>query len=332
MKLYKLTLTLNQIGGYKFKPGDRFVTISGDYGTIIRIAQINEFNLDLAFNFIYYVVNFDNGNRKTYQHAINASSTNGTYNYVINESSLIPTTQPYIPQFNLSVQNMESSPYDINKCKFFIGEYVFIKYALLRLINPFRDELIINKIGKITKKHQLSPYTTPPYVCLYEIMFDDGKISPEVNEQFISKINNNLINYISPPNIINPDPLFLPKSSVPYTLNFNSYIIELMKLNNQFNNKFNIMSPVSYILENNDAEKREVEKYYYKSLLKLIDKESNLKKHKDFLESNIGKKFIKKVLKKYINEYDSNWKEMKDIDNYDHVIKYLKKYIIEKLN
>ena len=243
---------------------------------------------------------------------------------------MIPIAQSFIPQFNVSFQNTESSPYDTNKCKFFIGEYVFIKYALLRLINPFRDELIINKIAKITKKYQLSSY-----VCLYELVFDDGRISVEVREDFISKINNNLINYINPPNIINPISSFLPKSSLPYTLNFNSYIIELIKLNNQFN-IMSPISPVSYILNNNDnindIDKKEVTKYYYKSILKVVDKESNLKKHKIFLESSSGKKFIKKVLKKYINEYDSNWKEMKEIDNYDHIIKYLKKYIIQKLN
>jgi hypothetical protein len=189
MEIYKLNI--KQIGGYKFNPGDRFITISGDYGTIIRVAQINEFGTDLAFNIIYYVVNFDNGNRRAYSEAINISSVDGTYNYIINEQSLIQTTQPMMNIINTisSISQITESPnnIDINKCKFFIGEYIYVQNSLLRLINPFRDELIINpfrdeliinKFGRITKKHNLSQFTIPPYKCLYEIIFDDGKIAP----------------------------------------------------------------------------------------------------------------------------------------------------------
>jgi hypothetical protein len=341
MKLYKFNdfdkiYKLIQNGGliYKFVPGDRFTTYNNDYGTIIRVAYFNEFHLNLSTNLTYYVVKFDNGNRKQYGGGvINVLMPDNTYNYIVEQSLIMPTTQlysqQYLPQYPsqytqqyLSQNSSQYSPqyshnYNMNKCKFFIGEYVFIKYAILRLINPFRDELIINKIAKITKKHNSSPLTNPPYVCLYELVFDDGRIAPEVKEEYIEKINSNLINYtnpISPLSPINPNSLFLPKTSIPNTLNFNSYIIELMKLNND------------------DSDKKEVIKYYYKSILKLIDKDTKIKLHKTFLESHNGKKYIKKILKKYIDEYDSNWKEMKEIDNYDHVMKYLQKYIekIEK--
>jgi hypothetical protein len=343
MKSYKLyTLKINQIGGNKFKAGDRFVTIDGDYGSIIRVASIDEFGTDLMWSVVYYVVNFDNGNKKTYSSAINVSR-NGTYNYLVDEQSLVLTTQPMINVMNttssmsllnpfspLSPLNISVSPNDINKCKFFVGEYVYIQNALLRLTNPLRDELIINKFCRINKKHNLSQFTIPPYKCLYEIIFDNGNIAPEVGEEYITKLNNSLINYINPPNTFNPiSSSFIPKSSLPNVSNFNSYIMELIKLNNNYSgyNQLILTSP-NY---ENDYDKKEVKKYYYKALIKVTNKDSKFNKIKELIETRKGKKAVYKLLKKYYNKYASDWKEMKDIDNYDHVMTYLKKNILDVL-
>ena len=78
-----------------------------------------------------------------------------------------------------------------------------------------------------------------------------------------------------------------------------------------------------------DSNKNDVRKYYYKALIKLINKDSKLDKIKKFVESRKGKKQVYKLLKKYSQKYDSDWKEMKEIDNYDHIMNYLKKNILE---
>jgi hypothetical protein len=104
---------------------------------------------------------------------------------------------------------------------------------------------------------------------------------------------------------------------------FNSYVLELMKLNNNYNNQI-LLSPTY----TDDSNKKDIQKYYYKSLIKLINKDSKFDKIKKNVESRKGKKQIYKLLKKYLQKYDSNWTEMKDIDNYDHVMNYLKKNIL----
>jgi hypothetical protein len=73
----------------KFNSGDRFITRSGNKGTVVREAKSNEFGMDLAtWDFTHYVVIFDDGDEKTYD-VINKSMSNDKYVYVALNRDLI---------------------------------------------------------------------------------------------------------------------------------------------------------------------------------------------------------------------------------------------------
>ena len=109
----------------------------------------------------------------------------------------------YPPQYPLTPTSSTTYAIDnINKCKFFVGNRVIIKYANLRVELPqtriLVDELVINKIGTITHKYSLTKSTIIPYSCLYGVMFDDKKFAPEVLEHEISIAPINSVSPVSP--------------------------------------------------------------------------------------------------------------------------------------
>jgi hypothetical protein len=74
---------------YKYKEGDKFTIIYNNityYGTIIKIADLNEFGADFYFDEKNYVVNFniDNLPIATY----NFSNKDCTFKYVMTESDI----------------------------------------------------------------------------------------------------------------------------------------------------------------------------------------------------------------------------------------------------
>ena len=78
------------ISNKKFSSGDRFITRAGNKGTVIKEADMDEFGMDLAtWQFTHYVVNFDEGDEKTYD-VINNYIGNKKYVYVAFNFDLIP--------------------------------------------------------------------------------------------------------------------------------------------------------------------------------------------------------------------------------------------------
>lgn len=96
-KVKKYCTLKNIEGGFKFRLGDRFKTVFGDTGTILREAEQDEFGIDLpTWVSPYYVVQFDEGNTKPYNGVIN-KMINGQYVYIAAETNLIQ-----VNEYNLS--------------------------------------------------------------------------------------------------------------------------------------------------------------------------------------------------------------------------------------
>ena len=138
MKFIKNKLAGGNI--YKFKSGDRFVTKSGDYGTIIKLARFDEFNLDFHYNDINYVVQFDKGNQLIYTNAYNVYDDYiQGYKYIMNENDIMLTTKPNT--FNYSNQTNNAN------CNYSIGEYVKVINSFITIKPNLNQIQIINKNG-----------------------------------------------------------------------------------------------------------------------------------------------------------------------------------------
>jgi len=89
--------SLKQRGGAKFNQGDRVRTANGDLGTILKVADDNEFSMFLVAPGPHYVITMDDGNKKEYNGVINVPAGNGTYNYLVSEDKIeVNPTSPSV--------------------------------------------------------------------------------------------------------------------------------------------------------------------------------------------------------------------------------------------
>jgi hypothetical protein len=83
----------------------------------------------------------------------------------------------------------------INTCKFYKGEKIMISNETLMFAVPLETRYVDFKQGIIDEILPRSQYTTPPYICLYNILFYDNTKAVEVHEYKIKKqaINSTII-------------------------------------------------------------------------------------------------------------------------------------------
>ena len=74
---------------YKYKLGDKFTIINNNityYGTIIKIAELNEYGADFYFDEKNYVVKFNINNLPIATY--NFADINGKFKYIMTESDI----------------------------------------------------------------------------------------------------------------------------------------------------------------------------------------------------------------------------------------------------
>jgi len=288
-------------GAYNFVINDTFITKYGDRGIILKIANLNEFNLDLAYNKHYYVVTFYGGDTKLYNGAISVyDSLTGGYKYVIAEEDIrhevkskpIIKYEPVITKddFDIYTPNYIS----INKCNYLIGETVYFKDGVVRDKKNITNLIRLNNlIGVITNIIQ-TPYSIPPYKCIYEIQFENGIYATEIFDDMIQKISNQ-----NNQNIILP---MYPVKNINYD-------------------------------DDNDDKKlfNKIAKFYQTKIVQIIESDNkykDLKDEIDYIDSKKGLKYILKLLKKYSRKNNIKWYTLKN----DEYVDNIKKYLLKKLS
>jgi hypothetical protein len=88
-------------------------------------------------------------------------------------------------------------------CKYKVGESIQIKNKTIILANPFRDEYITYKVGRISKVLPLNVHGE----CYYNILFDDNTEGLEVSEKYIQR-------YYEQSPLLNPNLLLNNKSTI----------------------------------------------------------------------------------------------------------------------
>lgn len=203
---------------------------------------------------------------------------------------------------------LQTNVLNSNGCLFQVGEKINISDKTLMFRDPFRQEYVANKNGAITTIYDKSPYTTPPYSCLYEVRFDDTTIAVEVIETNIRKLNN-----------INNDLR---------NLNLLSNMNQMMN-NNRNQSIFNTRNELDDLSINDKDLQKEVTKYFYKKTLKWLGDDhefSSLKKQLDFIKSEKGLKYIKTLLKLFMKKHKAKWYELRE-DNYDDVKEFIRTHL-----
>lgn len=83
--------SLKQRGGGKFKQGDRVIikNKNGNFATILKVADDNEFGMLMVSTEPHYVITIDGvNNKEEVDGVINVNAGNGTYHYIASEKEL----------------------------------------------------------------------------------------------------------------------------------------------------------------------------------------------------------------------------------------------------
>jgi lysyl-tRNA synthetase class I len=281
------------------------------------------------------------------------------------------TSNPFMIDYNTnSVPHLESlgnfmtpEPEKPNskKCIFAIGAKVSVSDVNLRLKNPFRDEYVKFRAGRISNIYPLSEYTNPPFKCLYEISFNDGTVAVEVPEEVIRKSisidtsksegsktdSETQTDSSLKPRQANNSNYFMPSS--PQSNNSNYFmpqnnktdLLTAIALNNlsesirdatyspRMPNVF-LESPYKYettdVGENENLQK-DVTDFFYNKTQKWLKEDhefSKVKKHLKFIKSKKGNPYIYKLLKLFVKKNNVNWYELRGEDHYDDVKEYIR--------
>ena len=371
---YNIIYNSKQIGGsdYAFRPGERF-KYRGQTGTVIKIAAIDEFGGDFYFDSKNYVVRFDGFGKHT------ATFNFGSDRYVMAENDMEKMTsslddwdslfkpsnksesfEPFVKSESfepfVKSESLESSK---KKCKFKIGSKVSVSGENLKFKNPFRDEYVKFKAGKITDIYPLSEYTIPPYKCLYEITFNDDTIAVEVAEELIREsisremstdtdsssrsIGTSTDSDSSAKSIgTSTFDFFKPSSNSSNSSRDATDILSLIALNainenirdskKQRDNQYNpyLESPYKYDVEDigdNEDLKEDVTDFFYNKTLKWLDKDiefAKVKKTKKILKTKKGKTYIYKILSSFVKKNRVNWYELRSEKNFEDVKDYIR--------
>jgi hypothetical protein len=202
---------------------------------------------------------------------------------------------------------------------------------------PYETRYVDFKQGIIDEVLPRSQYTSPPYICLYNILFDDFTKAVEVHEYKIKKQSNN--SSLIPVQYDNTTINNLSKLFDTQTIN------DLLLLNNlnQITKK-NKLIPINQtinqttnnLLEYQDLNEdkklqNEVIIFYHSKTIKWLDENEEfkkLKKHLKFIKSKNGINYIKTVIKLYIKKHNAKWYELRDDMNYDNVKEYIRKNLL----
>ena len=251
--------------------------------------------------------------------------------------------ESYIRNSISIVRDTEYSPGSyVTSCKFKINDKVSISDKTITFINPTRIEYVDLKAGFIRR---LLPPSS--YGCLYEIQFNDGKIATEVKESYIRKSVSIVRDHeystssgtvttdsdTQTDNLYSPFSLKQPDSKMDMiTLialnNFNESIKQSLKPNqnlynqnlynqNLYNQNLNIplFTQESQNIGNDENLQNDVTEYYQKKTIKWIKNEyefSKAKKQMNFVKSNKGLQYLKKILLFYVKKNNKNWYELRD--------------------
>lgn len=158
------------MSGPKFRKGDRFkLTYRDLVGTVERLRDEQpEIQNSWPQCFYHYSVIFDDGSFETYLSEMDMMPL------FISNSGPMSTTIP------LSVVSTDTSG-----CKFKKGDRIIVSKETLMFDNPLKLQFVEMKRGIIYEVGPRSQYTNPPFVCIYELIFDDGTKAVEVPEHKI---------------------------------------------------------------------------------------------------------------------------------------------------
>lgn len=216
----------------------------------------------------------------------------------------------------------------LNSCKFYKGDRITISNETLVFMVPYETRYVDFKQGTIDEVLPRSQYTSPPYICLYNILFDDFTKAVEVPEYKIKKQFNNSsfipiqydVNQLLNPTTIN-DLLLL--NNLNQTTNKNKIISTNQSLYN---------STYDYQDLNEDKKlQNDVVVFYHNKTIRWLDENEEfkkLKKHLKFIKSKNGINYVKTVLKLYIKKHNAKWYELRDDINYDNIKEYIRKNLL----
>ncbi len=232
-----------------------------------------------------------------------------------------------------SIGSMSSS------CKYRVGDSVKIVNRTIRFSNPFRDEYVVHKVGRISQVLPLNSYGE----CYYNILFDDRTEGVEVSEKFIQRYYNpgsaSLSDSLSSVIDILQSPLSSVLTSDKTTLANLALLSNLNQTIGKTQSKAvaNAQLVSSLFLPDNTEDvgenpklQEQVTKFYLDKTIKWFDKNpefAKVKKHSKFIKSKKGSGYIYKILKSFIKKNRVNWYDLRSDDNYEDV----KDYIREKL-
>ena len=249
------------------------------------------------------ILSINSNNKPFYSYLV--SFNDSTQTAILPEDIMLNINNP----LNLLQNNiLQTNVLNSNGCLFQVGEKINISDKTLMFRDPFRQEYVANKNGTITTIYDKSPYTTPPYSCMYEVRFDDTTIAVEVVETNIRKLNN-----------INNDLR---------NLNLLSNMNQMIN-NNRNQSIFNTRNELDDLSINDKDLQKEVTKYFYKKTLKWLGDDhefSSLKKQLDFIKSEKGLKYIKTLLKLFMKKHKAKWYELRE-DNYDDVKEFIRTHL-----
>ena len=235
-------------------------------------------------------------------------------------------------------------------CKYKVGDSIQIKNRTIRMSNPWRDEYITYKVGRISQVLPLNSYGE----CYYNILFDDNTEGGEVSEKHIQRFYDSGTGSLSDSLSSVIDALQSPLGS----LSNKTTLANLALLNNlnQTVGKSNLsllsnlnqtvgksksgantqlvsslfLPDTTQDVGENPKLQEEVTKFYLNKTIKWLGKNqefAKVKTQEKFIKSKKGSGFIYKILKSFIKKNHVNWYELRSDDNYEDV----KDYIREKL-
>ena len=226
-------------------------------------------------------------------------------------------------------------------CKYRVGDNVKVSNRTIRFSNPFRDEYVVRKIGKISQILPLNSFGE----CYYNIAFDDRTEGVEVNEKFIDRYYDSGLGNLSDTLSSVIDVLQSPLASV--LTSDKSTLANLALLNNlnqtigksQSRAASNAQLVSSLFLPDttqdvgDDPKLQEtVTKFYLDKTIKWLGKNpefAKLKKQLKFIQSKKGSGFIYKILKSFIKKNRINWYDLRTDDNYEDVKDYIREKIAQ---
>ena len=218
----------------------------------------------------------------------------------------------------------------INTCKFYKGEKIIISNETLMFVVPLETRYVDFKQGIIDEILPRSQYTTPPYICLYNILFNDNTKAVEVHEYKIKKQASNST-------II---PIQYDNNQILNQMTINELLLlnninqtQAIKTNKIISINQSLYNPTYDYQDLNEDKKlqNEVIIFYHNKLIKWLDENEEfkkLKKHLKFIKSKNGINYIKTVIKLYIKKHNAKWYELRDDINYDNVKEAIRKNLL----